>query len=164
MSDYRSHLSVMIWAALVTLALAAVISLPRRVLSANILGSPISLVISGNLLVGLVALVIVCAGLEAAIRTHPQTALLHHTYRYWALPGAIVLTVAAVLPVAPNRTAWVGLLLLCGLALAAATVAEYHTIDREDRHFRGSGSRSMSWPTCSPPWRLSSSTAHAAVP
>ncbi|MCO6451094.1 MAG: hypothetical protein J5I90_09945 [Caldilineales bacterium] len=138
MSDYRSHLSVTIWAALVTLALATVISLPQRVYTANILGSPVSLVVSQNLLVGLVALVIVCAGLEAAIRTHPNRAMLRHTYRYWALPGAIVLTVAAVLPVAPTQTAWLALLFVCGFALAATTIAEYHTVDREDRHYRES--------------------------
>ncbi len=135
MSDYRSHLSVTLWATLMVLALGAVLTLPERVLSTEVLGSPISVSLNAELLVALVAVAIVSAGLEAAIRTHPQKKLLRHTYRYWALPGAIVLTAAAVLPAAPTNTLWFSVLALTGLALAAVTVAEYHTVDPGSTHY-----------------------------
>ena len=135
MSDYRSHLSVMLWATLMVLALGAVLTLPERILSTEVLGSPISASLNADLLVALVAVAIVCAGLEAAIRTHPQQDLLKHTYRYWALPGAIVLTAAAVLSAAPTNALWFAVLALTGLALAAVTVAEYHTVDPDNTHY-----------------------------
>ena len=136
MSDYRSHLSVTLWATLMVLALSAVLTLPERIFSAQVLGSPLSASLNADLIVALVAVTIVCAGLEAAIRTHPHKALLRHTYRYWALPGAIVLTSAVVLPVAPTNAIWFAVLTVTGLALAAVTLAEYHTIDLDDTHYR----------------------------
>lgn len=135
MSDYRSHLSVAIWAALVALVLGNVIELPARTLTATIFGSPITIVITARLLAGLVAIVIICAGLEAAVRTHPHPDVLSHTYRYWGLPSAIAMTAAAVLPVAPSNTWWFVGLMVAGLTLAAASIAEYHVVDHDDPHF-----------------------------
>lgn len=118
------------------LALGAVLALPARALSTVFLGSPISVSINAEFIVALVAVAIVCAGLEAAIRTHPNSYLLRHTYRYWSLPSAIVLAAAAVLPAAPSDGLWFAVLALTGLMLAAAMVAEYHTIDLEGQHYR----------------------------
>ena len=136
MSDYRSHLSVTLWATLMVLGLGAVFTLPERNFSTEVLGSPLSTSLNTDLFVALVAVTIVCAGLEAAIRTHPLKALLRHTYRYWALPGAIVLTAAVVLPVAPTNALWFAVMAVTGLTLAAATLAEYHTIDPDGIHYR----------------------------
>ncbi len=135
MSDYRSHLSVTIWAALVALVLGTIVPLPSRTLTAQFLGSPVSIVITTELLAGLVAVVVVAAGLEAAIRTHPRPEILHHTYRYWGLPSAIVLSAAAILPAAPSEAWWAVMLVLTGLGLAAATIGEYHTLDRDGPTF-----------------------------
>lgn len=135
MNDYRSHLSVTLWAALAALVLGAVLRLPERAFTAQMLGSPITIMITARMLTGLVAVVIVCAGLEAAIRTHPRQDLLNHTYRYWGLPSAIVLTAAAVLPTAPSDAWWLVGLALTGLALGAATIAEYHAIDHDSPRF-----------------------------
>ncbi|NOX63518.1 MAG: hypothetical protein GXP42_16465 [Chloroflexi bacterium] len=131
-SAYLNHLSVAIWAALAALLLGATIQAPQRVFTIQIFGSPLSVVISMQWVAGLVALAVVSAGMEAAIRTHPKPQLLRHTYRYWALPGALALTAAALLPLVPGPTARASVLVICGLALTAATVAEYHTIDPED--------------------------------
>jgi len=135
MSDYRSHLSVTIWAALVALVLGTIVPLPSRTFAAQVFGSPLSIQITGELLAGLVAVVVVAAGLEAAIRTHPRKEILHHTYRYWGLPSAIVLSAAAILPAAPSEAWWLAVLVLTGLALAAATIGEYHALDRDGPTF-----------------------------
>ena len=135
MNDYRSHLSVTLWAALTALVLGAVLHLPERAFTAQIFGSPITVLITTRMFTGLVAVVIVCAGLEAAIRTHPKPELLSHTYRYWGLPSAIVMTAAAVLPTAPSDAWWFVGLLLTGVALGAATIAEYHVIDHDNPRF-----------------------------
>jgi hypothetical protein len=135
MNDYRSHLSVTLWAALAALALGTVLPLPERTFSAQIFGSPVTVLVTARMLTGLVAVVIACAGLEAAIRTHPRPELLNHTYRYWGLPSAIVLTAAAVLPTAPSDAWWLVGLTLTGLALGAAAIAEYHVIDHDHPRF-----------------------------
>ncbi len=135
MSDYRSHLSVTIWAALLVLALGSVLILPERVFSADLLGSPLSFTLSTDIFVALVALTVICSGLEAAIRTHPRQAVLHDTYRYWGLPSAVVVAAAAVLPAAPSNALWLVALAFSGLVLAAAAVAEYHTVDADDPHY-----------------------------
>ncbi|RME45282.1 MAG: hypothetical protein D6791_11155 [Chloroflexi bacterium] len=135
MTDYRSHLSVAIWAALVALVLGSFLHLPARSLDFIFLGSPLSISLTGNMLVALVALTIICAGMEAALRTHPRHDLLRHTFRYWGLPAATVLAGAALLPAAPTKAAWLVVLLLTVLALAAVTLAEYHTVDPENEYY-----------------------------
>jgi len=137
MTDYRSHLSVAIWAALVALVLGHIVTLPTRTFAALVFGSPITLTISSRLLTGLVAVAIVCAGLEAAIRTHPRQRQLRHTYRYWGLPSAIVMTAGALLPAAPSDTWWLIGVMLTGAVLAAAMLGEYHVTDRQDPAFHG---------------------------
>lgn len=135
-SAYLNHLSVAIWATLAVLILGAVVKAPERVYSTQVLGSPLSLVVSIRLVSGLVALAIVCAGMEAAIRAHPKPHLLRHTYRYWALPGALTLTVAALLPIVADSVARVAVLAVGGLALMAVMVAEYRTLDPQDPNQR----------------------------
>lgn len=136
MRDYRSRLSVMVWAVLLTLSASLLLNLPTRTLATEVFGSPVTFALTTNALVGLVAFALACAGFEAAIRTHPNGSLLHHTYRYWALPGAAVLLGAAILPVAPSNALWLIALVATGVVLGAACIAEYHSIDPEDRHQR----------------------------
>ena len=131
MNDYRSQISVTLWVVLFTLALGAVVRLPERILSVEVLGSPLTLAITGNVLVGIGALVMVCTGLEAALRTHPETDLLHFSFQYWALPGAIVLTAAFLLPKAPSDAWWAIGLMITGAILGATLIAEYFIVDPE---------------------------------
>lgn len=135
MNDYRSQISVTLWVVLATLALSAVVRLPERILSVEVLGSPLSLAITVNILVGLGALVMVCAGLEAALRTHPQTELLNYSFQYWALPGATVLTAAFLLPKAPTDAWWAIGLVITGAILGATLIAEYFTVDPSGRRY-----------------------------
>ncbi|MCS7039259.1 MAG: hypothetical protein RMN24_04915 [Anaerolineae bacterium] len=137
MTDYRSHLSVAIWAALVALVLGHIVTLPTRTFAALVFGSPVSIAITSRFLTGLVAVAIVCAGLEAAMRTHPHRERLRHTYRYWGLPGAVVMTAGALLPAAPSETWWLIGVVLTGVVLAAAMLGEYHVADHEDPAFHG---------------------------
>lgn len=136
MNDYRSHISVAAWAALLALALSALITLPKRVFTTAILGSPVSLVFDANLLVGIVGVAVVCIGLEAAIRTHPNKGVLRYTYRFWGLPGVIVVVASLLLQAAPVEGLWAATLGGVGAALAAALVAEYHTLDPADPSYR----------------------------
>lgn len=136
MSDYRSYLSVTVWITLLILALEKVISLPTRMMSLTVLGSPLSLGISDHMFAGLVAVTVVCAGFEAAIRTHPRKELLQHTYRFWGLPGATVMTATVALVEMPTKSAWLLAMGVTAVVLIAILWGEYHALDPETSIYR----------------------------
>ena len=129
MSEYRSHLSVAIWIVLASLTFGLLVTIPERVYSISVFGSPVDFRFSAAFLAGLVALAATWAGLEAALRTHPRKDLLQHTFMFWGLPTAIVLTGAVLLPTLENQSVWLITLGLTGAALAASMAGEYHTVD-----------------------------------
>ncbi len=129
MNEYRSHLSVTTWIVLASLTFGLLLTIPERTFSISVFGSPIDFRFSAAFLAGLAALAATWAGLEAALRTHPQKDLLQHTYRFWGLPTAIVLTSAVLLPEITAEGVWLITLALTGVALAASMAGEYHTID-----------------------------------
>jgi len=132
MKEYLSHLSVTTWIVLASLTIGVAITLPERVYSVSIFGSPVEFRLTASFLAGLVALATTWAGLEAALRTHPRKDLLRHSFLFWGLPTAIVLTGAVLLPALNNRSMWIITLSLTGAILAASMAGEYHTIDPQN--------------------------------
>ena len=129
MNEYRNHLSVTTWIVLASLTFGVLISFPERAYSVTVFGSPIDFRFSSSFLAGLVALAATWAGSEAALRTHPQKQLLRHTYRFWGLPTAIVLTGTVLLASIQTESVWLIILGTTGAALAASIAGEYHTVD-----------------------------------
>jgi len=129
MNDYRNHLSVTTWIVLASLTLGVLITFPERAFSISVFGSPIDFRFSSAFLAGLVALAATWAGAEAALRTHPKKQLLRHTYRFWGLPTAIVLTGSILLATIQAESVWLIVLVTTGAALAASIAGEYHTLD-----------------------------------
>ncbi|NOZ70520.1 MAG: hypothetical protein GXP38_01175 [Chloroflexi bacterium] len=136
MSDYRSYLSVTVWTTLLILALEELVSLPERMVSLTVLGSPVRLGVSAQMFVGLVAVTVVCAGFEAAIHTHPRKDLLKHTYRFWGLPGATVMTATVTLAEMQGKSAWLLAMMVTAVVLIAILWGEYHVIDTEAPVYR----------------------------
>lgn len=136
MNEYRSHLSVTTWIVLASLVLGQILRLPERVWTLQVFGSPIDLRFSGTFLAGLLALAATWAGLEAALRTHPNQARLRHTYRFWGLPSAITLLGMGILPTIQDQSLWLLVLGVLALGLAASMAGEYHTVDPADPHHR----------------------------
>ncbi len=135
MSDYRSHLSITVWAALLVMVLGTILTLPERTTEFFVLGSPVRLTVSSSVLVALVALTVVCAGFDAALRTHPRPDLLQHSSRYWGLPAVSILTAVLGLHQVQDKTAWLfGLVATAGF-LITVLWAEYHVVDREAPEF-----------------------------
>ena len=135
MNEYRSHLSVTTWIVLASLVLGQILRLPERVWTLQVFGSPIDLRFSGTFLAGLLALAATWAGLEAALRTHPNQARLRHTYRFWGLPSAITLLGIGVLPNIHEQSLWLVALGMLAIGLATSMAREYHTVDPEDPHY-----------------------------
>jgi hypothetical protein len=130
-ADYRDRIGVLVMAVLLALVVQRLVELPTRTIYTIILGSPAVLnfttaTVFAALMVGLVAL-----GTDGVVRMHPRAAAgeLTGTWVFWALPCALVIVAAQLLPLAPTRLIWLGGLLLTGLLLTLAEAAAYRTID-----------------------------------
>jgi hypothetical protein len=157
--DYRDRASVLVWVALMGLIAQRVLALPSRELSATVLGSPITLTISTNTVLGVLLAALVASGTEAVVRAHPlarsagwiqpqaivpQEATPHGLpsvapilrWVFWALPVALVVVALFLLPVAPSQTYWVLGLMLTGAALGVAMAGVYYTVDPFARGYR----------------------------
>lgn len=134
---FLQRLSVSLGVVLLGLVSSLLISLPTRDLTFNVLGSPLSLHISGRYV--LVALIVglACTGMDALIRTHPmaQRRQLRGTFSMWTVSAITVLLATLALPHAPSRIAWLVGVALVGVLLGLTMTAEFHTIDPKDVRF-----------------------------
>jgi hypothetical protein len=71
--DYRDRTSVMIWVVLLGLAAQRYLTLPPRSVTATVLGSPITLTITANTILGVLLAGLVASGTEAVVRAHPRS-------------------------------------------------------------------------------------------
>jgi hypothetical protein len=137
-----------------------VLELPSREISGTVLGSPITLTITTNTILGALLAALVASGTEAVVRAHPRSlaagwtlptgsSVREETARrdftgaattsrwvFWALPVALVVVALFLLPVAPSQTYWVLGLMLTGAALGLAMAGVYYTIDPFARGYR----------------------------
>ncbi|MFQ6058870.1 MAG: hypothetical protein ACE5MB_08355 [Anaerolineae bacterium] len=129
------RLSLLISLVLLGLVLASLIELPLRTFSWLVLGSPLSLTLSGSsLLAGLLA-ALTCAGVEGIVRSHPEAeaARTRYTFTFWILPALLTLAGAVLLPrLLPYPRLWLGGLAAMGLFLALVVMGEYLTLDPDD--------------------------------
>jgi hypothetical protein len=80
------------------------------------------------------------SGTEAVVRSHPwaQAGWLRLTFRLWALPVAVTLIAALLLPLAPSTLYWVIGLLAFALFLSVVLGAIYFSVDPEGPAYRRS--------------------------
>lgn len=125
------RLSITISVVALGLALSVLVPLPVRELYFVVLGSELTIHLSGAAQMAAIIVAIVCAGIESIIRLHPQAALrpISYTATYWALPS--ILTVASLILV--QQAEWWGhqvLMLAVGSTLIALVVSlQYSSID-----------------------------------
>lgn len=137
-SDYHDRISVAVWGVLITLAASALVSLPGRganlVLGERTLALPFA---AASLLPVLLAL-LAGSGVEAVVQAHPlaRQGRLRLTIRFWALPIAITLIAAILLPRAPSVSYWAALLLGMGAMLSTVLVALYFSLDSNATGYR----------------------------
>jgi hypothetical protein len=163
--DYRDRASVLIWVALMGLVAQRVLALPSQDFSTTVLGSPITLTITTNTILGALLAALVASGTEAVVRAHPrnlagggtalgappqptgssqrdpnqQLALFltqGNHWVFWALPVALVVVALFLLPVTPSQSYWVVGLMLTGIALGLSMAGIYYTIDPFARGYR----------------------------
>jgi hypothetical protein len=158
--DYRDRASVLVWVALMGLAAQRLLALPSRDISATVLGSPITVTITTNTILGVLLAALVASGTEAVVRAHPRIrfsgwvgsleplrrsettprdlaeAAPVQRWVFWALPVALVVVALFLLPVTPSQTFWVLGLMLTGAALGFAMAGVFYTIDPFARGYR----------------------------
>ena len=154
--DYRDRASVMIWMVLLGLAAQRFLALPERSFTAIVLGSPITLTVTDNVILGALLAGLVASGTEAVVRSHPRNqrgrirrdhidsprraidpgakiegaslASSGH-WVFWGLPIALIAVAILLLPFAPSVVYWVIGLVGTGLALGFSMAGIFYTID-----------------------------------
>ena len=137
--DYRDRASVLVWVVLMGLAAQRLLTLPTTAFTASVLGSPITLTVTTNTILGMVLAGLVATGAEAVVRTHPLSTdmaetesgsdRLGHHWMFWTLPIALIIVALLLLPVAPSGLYWLLGLILTGVALGMSMAGIYYTID-----------------------------------
>lgn len=138
MVDYRDRISVAVWVVLLGMAAALLVKMPSATLVWMAFGSPLSVELSANTLLGVLLITLTASGTEAVVRAHPlaRAGRLRSRWVFWALPCAVVLVAALLLPTAPTRLYWLIGLALTGMILGVTLAATFHAINPEGRRFR----------------------------
>ena len=131
-------------AALIVLGLGASLLLdlePIR-LESWMLGSPVSLTVTATTLMAGILAIVAATVAESVVRTHP---ILHQlptltgvrvTWMFWALPAALVVIAALLLPLAPSRLIQALALLMVGVIFALTLSLLHSTVERGRPGFR----------------------------
>ena len=138
MIDYRDRVSVTVWVVLLGLTATLLVHMPSSTLIWIAFGSPLSVELSANTLLGTLLVALTASGTEAVVRAHPlaRAGRLRSRWIFWALPCAVVAVAALLLPTAPTRLYWLAGLALTGATLGLTLAAIFHTIALEDRSYR----------------------------
>jgi hypothetical protein len=139
--DYRDRVSVATWMVVLGLGLSLLVQFPSAEISFWALGSPISLSITGTLLAAFFLAIMAAAGAESVISVHPLFVTRQariRTWSFWALPMALTIIFAVLLPLAGSPMVQVLALALSGVLLGAAYLGLYATVERGKPKFRRS--------------------------
>jgi hypothetical protein len=152
LTDYRDRASVLIWVVLMGLAAQRFLALPERSFTATLLGSPITLNITDNTILGVLLAGLVASGTEAVLRAHPNSlrrrraasarglasagdrgewinSVSRDHWVFWGLPIALTVVAVLLLPLTPSVVYWVIGLTAMGLALGFSLAGIYYTVD-----------------------------------
>ncbi len=138
--DYRDRISVVTWLLVFGLGLSVLVDVPTRVLSLNMLGSPVSVAIGKTALTALFLAAVAAGGTQSVLSVHPAFAPdseeRRRTWAFWALPMALTIIAVLLLPIAPNRLVQVSTMLLGGGLVALALFCLFTTVERGQPGYR----------------------------
>ncbi len=137
-SDYRDRISIAVWGVAITLAVSALVSLPGRGASLALGERTLTLPIAAASLLPVLLALLAGSGAQAVIQAHPlsRQGRLRLPVRFWALPIAVALIAAILLPRAPSVLYWAALLLGMAALLSAVLVALYFSLDSQAGGYR----------------------------
>jgi hypothetical protein len=131
------RLSILVSLILFGLVVSQVIELPTRIISFVALGVPTTIYLSSRWFIGAILVILAGTGTDSIVRSHPHA---HDTRRaysisFWGLPCALTLFSLFLLPLSPDKFFWLAGLALTGLFLSLIIIAQYRTIDPQDRYY-----------------------------
>lgn len=137
-SDFRDRISVAAWGVAITLAASALVSLPGRGVSVTVGEQSLALPFAAISLLPLLLALLAGSGAEAVVQAHPlaRRGQLRLTIRFWALPVAVTLIAAILLPRAPSVLYWATMLLGTAVVLSAVLTALYFSLDPQAVGYR----------------------------
>jgi hypothetical protein len=129
----RERVIMLVNLALLALGLSLVLRLPSVVLRLPMLN--LSLVVTEDWFFAAVAVTLACGGVDALVRSHPRLdrGEVPYTVTFWILPGFLLVGAAFFLNQMPDIVSSLAGLAVTGVLLAAVVIAEYYTIDPDDR-------------------------------
>lgn len=130
-SDFRDRISIAVWGVALTLLVSAAVTLPGRGASIAVTSRSLVLPVAASSLVPIFLALLSGSGTEALIRAHPlaEQGELRWTARFWALPIAVTLIAAVVLPRLPSVLYWAIGMLLFAAILSGVMTALYFSLD-----------------------------------
>jgi hypothetical protein len=129
-----NRVSVIISLVLLAYASATIISFPTQVLDLQLPGFLLSIEISYITIMALVVAVLMGAGVDWLISTHPQLAD-QPRWQHWLIPAFTAAAIGIPLGALPISPAWWSIFALGGVLLTSVLVAEYVVLDSTDRYY-----------------------------
>jgi hypothetical protein len=137
--DYRDRVSVLVWVVLMGLAAQRFLTLPSRVITGAVFGSPITLTITANTILGALLAGLIATGAEAVVRARPgsqhvpgwgeSTRAVQNSQADWSRsPGAAMTWSGSTLTGAGHWVFWalpIALVAVALLLLPAAPSSSY---------------------------------------
>lgn len=129
------RVSILVSLVLLGLAFSLIIALPTRLVNTTVLGSQVTLVLSGRWILAGLLTALTALGTDYALREHPRYGAgdVPFAFLFWIIPCLVTLAAAGFAPaLPPTPLVWVALLGVTGALLSLVIVAEYRTIDPKD--------------------------------
>lgn len=120
-------------------ALLSLGSFPARAIELEVLGTPLTILFSGRMVVSLLLILLTSAGMDAMVRgVSGQDRLdLRFSLSFWILPGLVTLAAVTAVPRQfVSAGGWVGAMLFLGGLLTLVVVAECGTISIDQPYYR----------------------------
>lgn len=141
--DYRDRISVTTWLIVFGLGLSTLFKLTNTIrwefLAFN---SPVSIRMSEQGLAAAFLAILVAAGAQSVIGTHPRFSRRNgsklRTWTFWALPMALTIIATLLLPYVPSKPLLVFVLLTSGALIALSLFCLYATVEQGQPGFRRS--------------------------
>jgi hypothetical protein len=126
-SELRHRIAVLVALIALTPVALVLVELPQRTINLNLLGSALSIRLSTDSLLLTLLPVLVCAGVDWALRGHPdvQAGEVPYLFPYWIAPGLAALAMANLLTRISAWGPWIGVLLLGIFIITILIAAEY---------------------------------------
>lgn len=127
----QDRLSIVLGATALGLTLGQVVQLPARHLGLDVLGSPLGIQVSAEVLMLALVVGVVATGVHGLVRLHPSCpdGTPRHTAVHWILPGLTVLSTGIFLSTIDDLMLW-ALAMLGGVILLGVVIsAEFASLD-----------------------------------